>query len=170
VSQDDLYQQAISTYGAALERLVRAYEADPDERRDLSQDVHFAIWRSFSGYQARCSLRTWVYRVAHNTAASHIVRRRRANLRNLVSLEEVTEAPDSNDPLRDSDERLSLNRLYKLVHQLRPLDRQLMLLYLEGMDTESIADITGASAGSVRTQIHRIKVMLARRFHAGGRE
>jgi len=168
VSQDDLYRQAISAYGAALDRLVRAYEADPDKRRDLLQDIHFAIWRSFSGYQARCSLRTWVYRIAHNTAASHIVRQRRANLRNLVSLEEVTEPPDSNDPLRESDERLSLNRLYRLVHQLRPLDRQLMLLYLEGMDTESIGDITGASPGSVRTQIHRIKAMLARRFHAGG--
>lgn len=65
-SQDDLYRQVAESYGPALERLACAYEADPEERRDLLQDIHAALWRSFEGFQGRCSLRTWVYRVAHN--------------------------------------------------------------------------------------------------------
>jgi RNA polymerase sigma-70 factor (ECF subfamily) len=66
--QDELYEQAAAAYGAALERLARAYEAEPESRRDLMQDIHVALWRSFELFDSRCSIRTWVYRVAHNTA------------------------------------------------------------------------------------------------------
>jgi len=57
-SQDDLYREAADQFGPALQRLARAYELDPDKRRDLVQEIHFQIWRSFTAYDARCSLRT----------------------------------------------------------------------------------------------------------------
>ena len=57
--QDDLYERAAAEFGAALGRLARGYEADPEKRRDLLQEVHLALWRSFEGFNARCSLRTW---------------------------------------------------------------------------------------------------------------
>ena len=90
--QDDLYGDAADKYGSSLERLASAYEADPEKRRDLSQDIHFQLWRSFQRYDARCSLRTWVYRVAHHIAASHVLRERRV-FSNLVSLEELEMLP-----------------------------------------------------------------------------
>jgi len=58
--------------------------------------------------------------------------------------------------------------LMSLIQKLRPLDKQVMLLYLEGLEGEAIAEITGASPGSVATKIHRIKAVLARQFHQGG--
>jgi DNA-directed RNA polymerase specialized sigma24 family protein len=57
--QDELYQEAADSYGAALERLASGYEANPDRRRDLVQEIHLALWRSFGSFDARCSLRTW---------------------------------------------------------------------------------------------------------------
>lgn len=51
-SQDGLYQEAAETYGAALDRLARAYEADAEIRRDLLQEIHIALWRSFAGSYA----------------------------------------------------------------------------------------------------------------------
>jgi DNA-directed RNA polymerase specialized sigma24 family protein len=47
-SQDDRYQEVADTYGPALDRLARAYEADPEARRDLLQDIHLQLWRSFA--------------------------------------------------------------------------------------------------------------------------
>ena len=88
-SQNELYEQAAAEYGAALARLARGYEADPDKRRDLLQEIHIALWRSFEGFAGLCSLRTWVYRVAHNTATSHVIRQRGARNELLVGLEEV---------------------------------------------------------------------------------
>ena len=166
-NQDNRYQEAVAAYGSALERLARAYEADPDHRRDLLQEIHLALWRSFAGWDARCSLRTWVYRVAHNAATSHVIRQRRRNSRALVSLEELEHVPDASAP--DAGRQEALGRLLTLVHGLKPLDRQVILSYLEGMDAAAIGEITGLAPGNVATKIHRIKNILTRAFHEGGR-
>jgi RNA polymerase sigma-70 factor, ECF subfamily len=165
--QDGLFQEAIAEYGAALDRLARACEVDPEKRRDLSQEIQLAVWCSFERFEARCSLRTWIYRVAHNTAATYIVRQRRINFAELLTLEEVEAAPDPADYQRNVEERIALDRLLQLIHRLRPMDRQVVLLYLEEMDAESIGEITGISPGNVRVQIHRVKNILARRFQEG---
>jgi RNA polymerase sigma-70 factor (ECF subfamily) len=169
LTQDELYREAANTYAAALERLARAYEADAEIRRDLLQDIHIALWRSFAGFDGRCSLRTWVYRVAHNTAVSHVVQQRRRNSPTLVGLEELESLPDHREGELVADRRHALERLLELVQSLKPLDRQVILSYLEGLDAASISEITGISPGNVATKIHRIKNLLARRFQEGGR-
>ena len=103
MGQDDLYQEAAATYGASLDRLARAYEADPDKRRDLGQEIHLALWRSFAGWNEQCSMRTWVYRVAHNAATSHVIRQRRANAQTLLSLEELEHLPDRSVNASEAD-------------------------------------------------------------------
>jgi RNA polymerase sigma factor, sigma-70 family len=165
--QDDFYQQAAEDYGSALERLARAYEADPDRRRDLIQEIHLQLWRSFERYDSRCSVRTWVYRVAHNVAASYVMRERRT-FSNLVSLEELEALSDSFGGQVAADHRINMERLSALIQQLKPLDRQVIISYLEDMDAASIAEITGLSSAAVAMRIHRIKGLLARRFREGG--
>ena len=157
---------AVDQFRSSLDRLARAYEADPEKRRDLSQNIHFQLWRSFQRYDARCSLRTWVYRVAHHVAASHVVRERRI-FSNLVSLEELEMLPDKHHGQFAADQRMNLERLSMLIQQLKPLDRQVIISYLEGMDAAAIGEITGLSSGNVGMRIHRIKNILARRFHEG---
>jgi RNA polymerase sigma-70 factor (ECF subfamily) len=168
IGQDDVYREAAVTYGAALDRLARAYEADADKRRDLTQEIHFALWRSFGAYDARCSMRTWIYRVAHNVAASHVARQRRFRPAVLVSLEEVEALADPNPGQPGADRQQVLDRLMALIHRLKALDRQVILSYLEGLDAAAIGEITGISPGNVATKIHRIKAVLARQFHQGG--
>jgi RNA polymerase sigma-70 factor (ECF subfamily) len=162
--QDALYQETIATFGAAIERLARAYEADADKRNDLLQEIHLALWRSFQIFEDRCSLRTWMYRVAHNAATSYVVRQSRLNSSALSSLEKV-ETAEQVDYERQAERRMALDQLFRLIHKLKPPDRQIMLLYLEGMDAPTIGEITGLSSGHVRTQIYRIKTILNRRFH-----
>lgn len=167
-SQDELYREATAAYGDALDRLVRAYELDLERRRDLLQDIHLALWRSFEKFEARCSLRTWVYRIAHNIATSYVIRQRRANSRFLLSLEEIDSIPQQGGQISETDHRMDLERLLELVHRLSPPDREIMLLYLEDLDAAAIGEIMEMSAVNVRSKIHRIKAILARRFHAGG--
>lgn len=164
---DNLYKDAVEQYGSALERLARAYEADTEKRRDLLQEIHFQLWRSFQRFDARCSVRTWVYRVAHNVSASHVIRERRTFL-SLVSIEELERLPDKHQSGIASDNRINLDRLSALIQQLKPIDRQIMVSYLEDMDAAAIGEITGLSPANVAMRVHRIKNMLARRFHEGG--
>jgi RNA polymerase sigma-70 factor (ECF subfamily) len=168
LTQDDLYQQTAAEYGPALDRLARAHEADADKRRDLLQEIHIALWRSFSAFEGRCSLRTWVYRVAHNAAASHVLQSRRMKSRNLVSLDVLDGTPDESVGQQAVDRQHDLDRLMEMIQRLKPVDRQIMLLYLEGEDAASIGEITGVSPGNVATKVHRIKRILAQRFSQGG--
>lgn len=71
---DGHYALAVELLGPALGRLAAGYEASPVERQDLLQDIHLQLWRSLARFDGRCSLRTWVYRVAHNVAADHVAR------------------------------------------------------------------------------------------------
>ena len=160
-----LYQEAVATHGAALERLARGYERDADRRRDLLQDIHVALWRSLARFDGRCSLRTWVYRVAHNTATSKVLRPL-TNAPSLVAVDDDLESLAAMaDDERDFDRRRALERLHALIARLRPLDRQVMLLYLEELDAASIGEITGLSPANVATKIGRIKRVLTRQFH-----
>ena len=161
-----LYERAVADYGNALKRLTRAYEADADRRRDVLQEIHMALWESLARFDGRSALGTWVYRVAHNTATSICIRRKSARVQ-LVSLEDIELPITSVDRERDLDESQGIERLLGLIQRLRPLDRQVILLYLEDIDARAIGEIVGLSAVNVATKIHRVKEILAQRFQEG---
>lgn len=167
-NQEEYWQQAAADYGAALERLAWAYEAEPDRRRDLMQEIHLALWRSFECFDGRCSLRTWIYRVAHNVATSHVIRQKKRNALVFRTLEEIEIEPGLEDVEESVDRQQVLLRVLALVQRLEFLDRQLILAYLEGLDAESMSQITGLSVANVWTRVHRIKNILVRQFHSGG--
>lgn len=159
--RDRLYREAISQLAPALARVAAGYEADREVRRDLLQDMHTALWRSLETFDQRCSLKTWTWRVAHNVGAAHLGRQRAR----FVELDDV--AMETEDAEAALDRTRALERLTRLVHALKVTDRQLVMLYLEGLDAASIADVTGLSTSNVATKIHRLKATLARRFHEG---
>lgn len=165
--QDALYGEFVSGLDAAVERLARGYESNEARRQDLVQEVHVALWRSFANFDGRCSLRTWVYRVAHNVAVSHVLRDRKDGGSKLVGLDEIENLADPAATDKLVEQRHALDRLLELIRSLTPIDRQVILLYLEGEDAADIGDVTGLSASNVATKIHRIKKVLTSRFQGG---
>ena len=125
------------------------------------------MWRSFENFDARCSLRTWIYRVAHNVATSRVTRKKR-NAPVFVTLEDIEAQEGPQNIEASADRQQALARLLTLVQRLELVDRQLILAYLEGLDAESMSQITGLSVANVWTRIHRIKNVLVQQFHAGG--
>jgi RNA polymerase sigma-70 factor (ECF subfamily) len=162
--RDTRYREAAVEFGAALARLARAYEADPDQRRDLLQDIHLELWRSFAGFGGQCSMRTWVYRVAHNVGISRRIRKRKMRL---VSLEEIADLPSADHEELAANQSGNVMRLHVLIRQLSPPDDLVMLLYLEDMSAADIGEITGLSARAVAIRVHRTKAILARQFRPG---
>lgn len=153
------FRDVVRDFGPALWRLSRGYEHDAEKRRDLHQDMLVAIWRALPSFEGRCSLRTFVLRVAHNTACVHVAKNKRIAVEQLVSLEQVDESPAASP-----ETKLDVERLAELVRSLAPFDRQLILLHLEGLDPSEIAEVTGLTKTNVTTKVHRIKALLAKRF------
>jgi RNA polymerase sigma-70 factor (ECF subfamily) len=163
--QDDAYSEAISQYGSALARLVVGYEANAERRRDLLQEIHIALWKSLANFHGHCSLRTWVYRIGHNVAISHVIKDKGQLNSQEVGLDELEEVVHSSDATDGIDASNTLERLLKMIRQLKALDQQIILLYLDDVDANTIGQITGMSSINVATKIHRIKQFLARNFH-----
>jgi RNA polymerase sigma-70 factor, ECF subfamily len=161
--QNALYTEASSRYGAAIRRLARGYEADADKQQDLAQEIHMDLWSSLSSFDGRCSLQTWVYRIAHNVGASYVVRSRRLAAP-LVDLETLEGEIPSADAEAELGRQLSVRILLDLIHRLKPLDRQVILLYLEGAAADDIAEVTGLSPINAATKIHRIKRILKEKY------
>jgi RNA polymerase sigma-70 factor (ECF subfamily) len=143
-----------------------SYELNRDKREDLLQEIHLNLWRSFARFDGRCSLRTWVYRVAHNVAGSHVMDAQRHRSLTLVPLEALDTRAVGVEP--DAGRGVLLDQLLQLVQRLRPLDRELVVLYLEGLSAVEIGQIIGISEGNVATKMSRIKKLLSR-YATGGR-
>jgi RNA polymerase sigma-70 factor (ECF subfamily) len=165
--RDALFKRIADEYSAPMARLARAHEADPSLRQDLLQEIHLALWRSLPAFAGRCSLRTWVYRVAHNVAVTHVMRRRRRFDKHLVDLDEVDIPVDTPDIGKSVDEARMLARIYALVQRLKPVDREVFVLHLEGLGVDEIAEIAGLSQTNTGTKIHRIKRLLSERLTPG---
>ncbi|WP_447762675.1 RNA polymerase sigma factor [Sphingopyxis panaciterrae] len=162
--QDQAFTDAIVRFGGALARMTRAYEADTDLRRDLEQDIQVALWQSFANFDGRCSLSTWVWRVAHNRATSHVMARQRYTRQSWSSIDDVEPAADEPTPFERVESEQAMALILSIIDRLDPPDRQILLLYLEGIAAAEIGEITGVSPDAVATKIHRFKTMLTRRF------
>jgi len=81
-----------------------------------------------------------------------VIRERRI-FSTLVSLEELEMLPDKAEDSTDADRRLNLDRLSALIQRLKPIDRQVIVSYLEDMDAVSIGEITGLSPANVAMRI-----------------
>ena len=160
-SQDQQYAAAAERFAPAIERLARGYEADPELRRDLVQEIHAQLWRSFAYFEGQCSERSWVYRVAHNVGVTHMMTRKRLRPESFAALDDLETLANDDDPEAATDEKRTVERLLATIHRLKPADRQVMLLYLEDLTAAEIGEVTGLSAGTVAVRIHRLKALLA---------
>lgn len=138
-------------------KVASVYARGREDRGDLAQEIAVQLWRSFAGYDpARAKFSTWMYRVALNVAISHA--RRSARDAPLESLGHGhLELPGDAD-VAQPDERLAL--LYAFIGQLDPLNRALILLYLEDRSHAEIAQVLGISESNVATKIGRIRQKL----------
>ena len=105
--------------------------------------------------------------MAHNVAATHVVRAKRRRTSQLVSLDDVEIADQSTDPGAAIDETRALARVSQLIQRLKPIDREVIILHLEGLSRDDIAEIAGLSFSNVAIKIHRIKLLLMRAFGGG---
>jgi RNA polymerase sigma factor (sigma-70 family) len=134
-------------------KVANTYARQVEDRADLAQEIVVQCWRAFPGYDTSRSFSTWMYRIALNVAIS-FVRGATQRDRHAVALDESMHDIAA-DAETESDERV--NALYRCIDQLDPLNRALLLLYLEERSYHDIAEILGISATNVATKISRLK-------------
>jgi len=153
---DARFERVVKEHGAALSRLAQAYAADAADRDDLQQDILFALWRALPAFRNECTERAFIFRVAHNRALTHRRRWRRA-----VPVEAAAMVGDPPpDPASRAAAKERHSRLMAAVRRLPGSQRQVVMLYLEGLTNLEIADVLGVTPNNVGVRLARARQML----------
>ena len=116
------------------------------------------------GNGGESSERTWLYRIAYNTSISYLTSRKRRTSREGHALV-ITEPASQNDsPESEAIDRQKQQQLWSAIRELPVSDRQVIVLYLEGMSAAEIEAVTGFTSGSIATRLTRIRQRLAARL------
>jgi len=141
-------------------RVAGSYARERADIEDLAQEIAAQAWRSFSGYDAQRRFSTWLYRIALNVAISWVrieaPRRRRS-----VPYDAALHEPSISDS-HDADDGTRILRGF--IDSQGPLDRAVLLLYLEDRPLAEISEILGLTTTNLTTKINRLKERL--RSHA----
>jgi len=153
------FEAIVSAWGAAIRRTCRGFERAEARQDELVQEVLMNIWRALPGLVSPESARSWVLRIAHNTALKHV--RHHAPRRRMESEVDVESVVHGLQEVV-VDRARKRARLHAAIQQLPPADRSLVLLWLEGLDHHELADVSGLSPTNVRTRLSRLRARLTR--------
>lgn len=131
-------------------KVCNAYATDQYNVDDLYQEILLNLWKSFPKFRNECSPLTWIYRVALNTSISVM---RKQNLKHkFLPIDAEIE-----NRIADEQQKEDIQELYSCIRLLGILDKALVLLWLDGLPYQEIADITGISKTNVATRLNRAK-------------
>ena len=157
MSVSSRFDSLFSVHGPALSRLAASYTRGTAEREDLLQEIAFAIWQALPRFRGECSERTFVFRIAHNRALSHIGRRR-------LPLADGDEHLEITSPVPDPERALSSEqdgrRLLDAIRRLPLPYAQVVTLSLEELTYAEIGEVLGISETNVGARLTRAREML----------
>lgn len=145
-----------------IRKVVRSYCWNETGQADLAQEIVLQLWRSWPGFQADRRASVWVYRIALNVAIDAVRSMYRPTGEG-IGLDDLPEAdlPQAPSPEQEVGNALVLEQILASV---APLDRALLILFLEGHDHTEIAAIFGLSVSNISTRLHRLKLRLGKQF------
>ena len=156
-------QELLQAHRGILYKVAKSYSREADDREDLAQEITVQLWRAFSGFdedQGRFS--TWMYRIALNVAISYY-RRERTRTRYVLTDSDrllLVSVPEQSS--------VELDMMYQFIDELDPLNRALVLLYLDGHTYEEMGSVLGLSPTNAATKINRLKKILREKVSPAG--
>jgi RNA polymerase sigma factor (sigma-70 family) len=166
-NRDDRCIRMLTEHDRAIRRLIASYERDPWRRQDLVQDIWLAVWQALPRFRDDCSERTFVFRIAHNRAVSHIDHWQRRRTDPLD--DDAPVAATGPDPEHSLSQQQRRDRVQAAVRELPLGLRQVVVLTLEGLSNAEVADVVGISENNVAVRMTRARAELTRLLGAGGR-
>lgn len=146
------FTQMVRANKSTIYTVCYMFSKDEDEVADLFQEVLIKLWRGLPSFNGKSDIKTWIYRIALNTCIS-IDRKKKRHPETHLSM-------DINLFSDNDKETEQVNILHKRISQLLPLDRAIVLLWLENISYDEIGAIVGISAKNVSVRLVRIREQL----------
>jgi RNA polymerase sigma-70 factor, ECF subfamily len=159
----DAYGRLYSAYVDRIYRYVYYQVGDKMTAEDVTEEVFIKTWKSIGKCRGKeQTFSAWLFRIAHN----HLVDTLRKTHRE-ISFENVYLA-DEDDPVKDAEDKLELQKVLEVVKNLPEPQKQVILLkFLDEIDNEEIGRILGKRQGAVRALQMRALINLREKLSSG---
>lgn len=149
-SLEQRFAGIIRDYDPMITRICFGYSRSEAELDDLHQDALINIWQGLEGFKGDSSLKTWIYRVTLNTCVSTLRARHRQVT--VTALDDFYNIIDE-----DADRRRLVSEMHECISQLSPIDKAIILLWLDDFSYDEIAATMGMGRNAVASRLHRAK-------------
>lgn len=147
------FTKMVKEYRKTIYTVCYFFSKDTEEVNDLYQEILINLWRGFPNYRGESSLKTWIWRVSLNTCSNQ-ERKKKSRIRTVPLSIDIDLYNDEDAGSRQ------IQMLYDRINRLDVFDRAIILLWLENMTYQDIADVVGISVSNVTTRLFRIKEQL----------
>lgn len=141
-------------------KIVNSYYTDSNEQEDVIQEIIFQIIKSYENFDHKVKITTWLYRVAFNITISQY-RKQKTRKKHVVEMPSKVVAIGE-DVTNEYDERIKQLRAF--IQEFDPLNKAIVIMYLDGNSHKEISEAMGISLSNVGTKISRIKTQLKKKF------
>ena len=146
---ENAFAQMVKEHKNTIYMVCFMFSKDADEVNDLFQEVLINLWQGFASFEGKSKIDTWIWKVSFNTCISQ--ERKKKHTSAIPLSMEIDLFNDKDDDTKQ------VKMLYERIHRLKPFDRAIVLLWLEGMPYDEIAAIVGISPKNVSVRLYRIK-------------
>ena len=153
ISGEKDFLDRIADHERLIHKVCRLYADESVDREDLFQEILCQAWRSYAGFREESRFSTWLYRVALNTAITHLRKKRRPG--DVSAGEEWVRHEAPTDPYAEE-----VDIMYAAINRLSKIDKAIILLYLEDCSYDDMSDIMGMSVSNIGVRLNRIRKRL----------
>lgn len=150
------FNEIIYRYESSIYRFILAMVKEPEEAKDITQDVFITLYNKLYTYRGKSKLSSWIYQIARNKSIDYIRRNKRIIK---LSIEEAFDI-SSKEPMPEQqfEFKETKEELENFIKCLDDITRQIIILkgLNEDMKFSDIADILNVNVSTVKTKYYRL--------------
>lgn len=164
IGDEKQFLNLINDHQGLIHKVCLMYESDREARNDLFQEIVLQLWKSFHTFRGESKITTWMYRIALNTAISGYRKQNRH-----VRTEDLNELHfNISEQYSGDDGEENALRLQLAIRQLSEVERAMIMMALEEIPYEEIAETIGITQNNVRVRMNRIREKLRKLMNVEG--
>jgi len=157
--EESRFLSLIQEHSGIIRKIIYLYADNPADEADLKQEILYQAWKSIDGFRGQAAFATWLYRLALNTALTHLRRNKKIKKEEMKEQYHPVETPvEGND---------QSEVLWNAIKQLGDIEKMLITLHLEDYSNDEISSILGITKNNVAVKLHRIRQQLEKMIMNG---
>ncbi len=161
------FDQIIEQYSDFVYNVAFRMMGRREDAEDIVQDAFLSAYRAFDRFRGESRVTTWLYRITVNAALMRLRKEKRARTLTATGLDDIVIPDWSNAPEKHASSAELGDRLRDGIDMLPDdLKSAVILRDVQGLSNAEAAEVTGVTVSSLKSRLHRGRVLLRKHLEA----